>query len=118
MASATSSKTMKMEASSPAITSQPTTSVAIPIDHDHQQPNPVESRPKSKLVAFLLSFFLGCCGADLFYLSAGSSDYICLGVLKLLTCGVSGIWWLFDWISILTDSLPDGQGRQLDKDNF
>ena len=59
------SKTVDVEASPHAITSQPT-SVAIPIDPNQQQPNPVESPLKSKLVAFLLSLFIGAYGADWF----------------------------------------------------
>ena len=116
MVPATSSTAVNVEASSPAITCQPTASVAIPIDQ--QQPDPVKYPPKSKLVAFLLSLFLGEWGADWFYLSAGSSDYICLGVLKLLTCGGCGLWWLIDWIRILADIFPDGQGRHLDDSSF
>ena len=100
-----------------AITSQPT-SVAIHIDPNQQQPNPVESPLKSKLVAFLLSLFIGAYGADWFYLSAGNSNYIFLGVLKLLTCGGCYVWWLVDWIRVLADTFPDGQGRALDSDNF
>ena len=120
MAPATSPTPVNLEASSSAITLQPTTtSVAIPINHDHHhQPDSIKYPPKSKLVAFLLSFFLGEWGADWFYLSAGSSDYICLGVLKLFTCGGCGIWWLIDWIRVLADIFPDGQGRTLDNNNF
>ncbi|UJR07562.1 hypothetical protein I4U23_011850 [Adineta vaga] len=65
---------------------------------------------KSKLAAFLLSFFLGGLGADWFYLSVGSAGYIVAGVFKLLTLGGLGIWWLVDWIRILTNSFLDGQG--------
>ncbi len=65
---------------------------------------------KSKLAAFLLSFFAGGLGADWFYLSVGNSGYIAAGVFKLLTLGGLGIWWLVDWIRILTNGFPDGQG--------
>jgi TM2 domain-containing membrane protein YozV len=65
---------------------------------------------KSKLAAFLLSFFLGGLGADWFYLSVGNAGYIVAGVFKLLTLGGIGIWWLVDWIRILTNSFLDGQG--------
>ena len=59
------SETVAVEASPPAITSQPT-SVAIPMEPNQQQPNLVESPTKSKLVAFLLSLFIGAYGADWF----------------------------------------------------
>jgi TM2 domain-containing membrane protein YozV len=65
---------------------------------------------KSKLAAFLLSFFAGALGADWFYLSVGNGGYIAAGVFKLLTLGGIGIWWLVDWIRILTNSFLDGQG--------
>merc|ERR1712080_26411 len=45
---------------------------------------------KSKLVAFLLSFFLGEFGVDWFYLSNGSAGYIVAGIFKLITLGFLG----------------------------
>ncbi len=68
---------------------------------------------KSKLTAFLLSFFLGFFGADWFYLSVGNGGYIAAGVFKLLTFGGLGIWWLVDWIRILANAFSDGQGVNL-----
>ena len=68
---------------------------------------------KSKLAAFLLSFFIGGLGADWFYLSAGNAGYIVAGVFKLLTLGGIGIWWLVDWIRILTNAFFDGKGVDL-----
>ncbi|CAF3323113.1 unnamed protein product [Rotaria socialis] len=68
---------------------------------------------KSKLAAFLLSFFAGGLGADWFYLSVGNGGYIAAGVFKLLTLGGIGIWWLVDWIRILTNAFLDGQGVAL-----
>ena len=49
---------------------------------------------KSKLTAFLLSFFLGLLGADWFYLSQGSGAYICAGISKIITFGGLGLWFL------------------------
>ncbi len=78
-------------------------------------PQPVSTAPvvddrKDWLVALLLSIFLGQLGVDRFYLG-----YIGLGVLKLLTGGGCGIWWLVDVIMIATDSLKDAKGRPLRK---
>jgi hypothetical protein len=95
---------------------------------------------KSKWTAFLLSFFIGSLGVDWFYLASGNTGYIVAGVFKLLmwfgcchrcytgeseglkaccACiglivGIgSGIWWLVDWIRILTSVFPDGNGAPL-----
>ena len=71
---------------------------------------------KSKLVAFLLSFLVGGMGVDWFYLSGGHASYIVAGILKLLTFGGLGVWWLTDWIRILCDSFYDGAGNSLYQD--
>ena len=63
---------------------------------------------KDWLTALLLSIFLGQLGVDRFYMG-----YIGLGVLKLLTGGGCGIWWLVDVIMIATDKLQDAKGRPL-----
>jgi len=66
--------------------------------------------PKDWLVSLLLSIFLGYFGVDRFYMG-----YVGLGILKLLTFGGCGIWWLIDIILIATGSLRDAQGRPLVK---
>jgi RNA polymerase subunit RPABC4/transcription elongation factor Spt4 len=63
---------------------------------------------KDWLVALLLSIFLGGLGVDRFYLG-----YIGLGILKLITGGGFGIWWLIDVILIATDKLRDSKGNAL-----
>lgn len=78
-----------------------------------QSDKPCAYEQKNKLTAFLLSFFFGGFGADWFYLSAGNGGYIAAGVFKLLTLGGAGIWILVDWIRLLVDAFPDGQGVSL-----
>lgn len=63
-----------------------------------------------KINAFLASFLGGYLGADRFYMARGSHLYNGLGFLKLITVGGVGIWWLVDWILILTDQMNDGNG--------
>jgi len=54
-------------------------------------------KPKKWLVALLLSILLGSLGVDRFYIG-----YIGTGILKLITFGGFGIWWLIDLILIAT----------------
>jgi len=68
---------------------------------------------KSKLIAFLLSFFVGIFGVDWFYLSCSNPAYIIAGFIKLITFGAFGIWWIIDWIRILANDFYDGNGIQL-----
>ncbi|MBC7264109.1 MAG: TM2 domain-containing protein [Chloroflexi bacterium] len=65
---------------------------------------------KDWTTALLLSIFLGELGIDRFYLG-----YTVLGILKLLTAGGCGIWWLIDLILIAMNNLPDAEGRALRK---
>ena len=62
---------------------------------------------KSKIVALILSIFLGELGIDRFYLG-----YIGLGILKLITCGGFGIWYIIDIILIATGKLKPKDGSE------
>jgi hypothetical protein len=61
--------------------------------------------------AVLLSFMFGYVGADRFYLG-----YVESAILKLVTLGGLGWWWLWDLIQLATGSLPDGDGYPLKRD--
>lgn len=86
---------------------------------------------KDKITAFCLSLFIGYFGADWFYLADGDALYNFLGCLKFIVgpvilalifgpcspkaaSGIIGLWWiifwLVDWIRILTDDFKDGHG--------
>ena len=55
---------------------------------------------RNYLIALLLSIFLGWLGIDRFYV-----NHIGLGILKLITCGGFGIWWLIDIIMFATKNI-------------
>jgi len=63
---------------------------------------------KSKSTTLIISIFLGELGIDRFYLG-----YTGLGILKLITVGGFGIWWLIDIISIATGKMKDAKGNEL-----
>ena len=63
---------------------------------------------KEWVVALLLSFFLGWLGVDRMYLGQ-----IGLGILKLVTIGGLGIWYVVDLILIATGSIRDQNGLPL-----
>lgn len=50
---------------------------------------------RSPKTGFIISIILGWVGIDRFY----AKSYIS-GIIKLLTCGVYGIWWIVDWFRI------------------
>ena len=63
------------------------------------------SSPKSKIVAFLLCFFLGYLGIHRFYVGKIGS-----GVLYFFTGGVFVIGWIVDIFKILSGTFRDGAG--------
>ena len=63
---------------------------------------------KDWLTTLLISFFVGWFGIDRFYLG-----YTGLGILKLLTFGGCGIWYIVDLILIAMGNLDDAQKQPL-----
>lgn len=62
------------------------------------------------LVALLLAIFLGKLGIDRFY-----AGQIGLGILKLISCGGFGVWWLVDIILLAVGSYRDVDGLPLER---
>jgi TM2 domain-containing membrane protein YozV len=65
---------------------------------------------KSWTVTLILAILLGGLGVDRFY-----TGYIGLGILKLITCGGAGIWYIIDIIFIATGKYTDKDGNPLVK---
>jgi hypothetical protein len=63
---------------------------------------------KDYTTALILSLFVGWLGVDRFYLGQ-----VGLGIVKLVTGGGCGIWWLIDVILIAVRKLNDANGRPL-----
>lgn len=77
----------------------------------YQPAYPTYSRgaePKSFLVTWILSLVLGVFGVDRFYLGKAGT-----GVLKLVTFGGFGIWYLVDLVITLAGAQTDARANQL-----
>lgn len=64
--------------------------------------------PRSRRKALVRGLFTGWLGLDRFYLG-----YSRMGILKLCTLGLFGLWWLFDVLALLKNDIPDAAGRPL-----
>jgi len=60
---------------------------------------------KDWIITLVLSILVGGLGIDRFY--TGS---VILGILKLITLGGLGLWWLIDLIMLVTGNYRDGNG--------
>jgi TM2 domain-containing membrane protein YozV len=63
---------------------------------------------KDWMITLILAILVGGLGIDRFY-----SGSILLGVLKLVTFGGLGLWWLIDLIMLVTGSYKDGNGNPI-----
>ncbi len=65
-------------------------------------------KPRSWYLALFLSIFLGFFGVDRFYIGRTRS-----AIVKLITLGCFGVWWLSDIILIASEYRKDAWGRPL-----
>lgn len=65
-----------------------------------------EAKRKNRLVALGLGMFFGFFGADRFYLGKNKT-----AILKVITLGGVGLWWLFDNALLLTDAFLYSFGK-------
>ena len=66
--------------------------------------------PKSRLATTILAWVLGGLGIDRFY-----TGHIVLGILKLVTAGGLGIWWIIDFVLAVAGKRKDKQGNLIEK---
>lgn len=59
-------------------------------------------------MAFFLSLFLGFTGADRFYIGRTRS-----AIVKTLSLGGIGVWWISDFILIASEWRKDADGQPL-----
>lgn len=78
------------------------------MDNTNQNNLDNNQEKKSFMTTAMLSLFLGAWGIDRFYLGK-----IGTGILKLITFGGFGIWYLIDLIIILTGSAKSKNGQPL-----
>jgi hypothetical protein len=62
------------------------------------------------VIALVLSIVVGQLGVDRMYVGE-----VGLGILKLVTCGGLGIWWVIDVVLVAMNRIPDSEGRPLRK---
>lgn len=65
---------------------------------------------KQWLVALLLSILIGSLGVDRMYIGQ-----VGLGIIKLITCGGLGIWYIIDIVLFATDKVADSRGLPLSR---
>jgi TM2 domain-containing membrane protein YozV len=81
----------------PPVPNQPASTLATPAMSENNT---------KWLTLLLLCWFLGIFGVHRFY-----SGHIVIGVLQLLTLGGCGIWYLIDFILIVSGNYKDTQGN-------
>ncbi len=70
-----------------------------------------KSYPRNYFIALALSIFVGEFGIDRFYLGK-----IGTGILKLITFGGLGVWWIIDIVLTATGEARDKHGQPLTRD--
>lgn len=77
----------------------------------HEQNHSAKPYRRNYFIALVISIFVGEFGIDRFYMGK-----IGTGILKLITLGGIGIWWIIDIVLIATGEMRDKNGHPLTKE--
>jgi hypothetical protein len=84
---------------------------------DGNMPYPCSYFGVSQVQGLVASFVGGFFGVDWFMLSRGTNpSFILCGFSKLFTFGGFGVWWLYDFLRMLSGGMYDGNGMPLYQD--
>lgn len=72
--------------------------------------NETATAPRDWTLTLILSIFVGTLGIDRMFIGKWGT-----GILKLITGGGLGVWWIIDIIIIATGNMRDKWGRELVK---
>jgi TM2 domain-containing membrane protein YozV len=84
------------------------TSQTTPPTSTSTQPSGSQPYRRNYFIALLLSIFVGEFGIDRFYMGK-----IGTGLLKLVTLGGLGIWWIIDIVLVATGNMRDKNGNTM-----
>lgn len=81
-------------------------------DMDFNSANILMAQLKDPTISIILSILVGSLGIDRIYIGDTA-----LGIIKLITCGGGGLWWLID-LFLIMDATKQKNLQQISFSNF